>query len=162
MTVKILQRGNKVLRGMAKEVLPKEIKGLKIKALIKKMERALSENKEGVAIAAPQVNEPLRLFIIAKKIFGQEILLPNLIFINPIIKKISKKKNPMNEGCLSVAGYYGNVKRAERLTVEALDENGKKFSLNISGLLAQIVQHEIDHLNGILFIDKTKDIQKLT
>ncbi len=162
MAVKILQKENKILRATAKEVAVKDIKGKEIKNLIKKMEIALLENKEGVAIAAPQVGESLRIFIIAKRIFGQEIPIPNFVFINPIIKKISKKKNPMNEGCLSVANYYGNVKRAERLTVEAVDQNGKKFSFSFSGILAQIVQHEIDHLNGVLFIDKVEDLQKLT
>jgi peptide deformylase len=161
MMIKIVQKGNKLLRGAAKSVSIKEIKSKEIKNIVKKMEKALLENKEGVAIAAPQIGEPLRIFVIAKKIFGENILLPKLVFINPVIKNISKKKSLMNEGCLSVSGYYGNVQRAERLKIEALDENGKKFGLVVSGLLAQIVQHEVDHLNGILFTDKAINLEKI-
>lgn len=86
--------------------------------------------------------------------------LPAAAFINPAIVKISKKIKLLEEGCLSVNGFYGKVKRADKLTVEALDENGKKISRNCSGLLAQIIQHEVDHLNGILFIDKAEDLKK--
>jgi len=159
--VQIDNNDNNVLRQIAKEIPPDQIKTKKIRSLIKKMEEALKENKEAVAIAAPQIGESLRIFVIAKKILGQELPFPRFVFINPVIKKISKKKNSMPEGCLSVRGYYGEVKRAKSLIVEALDENGEKFSLNASGFFAQIIQHEVDHLNGILFIDKAVKMEEL-
>ena len=83
------------------------------------------------------------------------------VFINPIITKISKEKKMMEEGCLSVRYLYGEVNRAQKVTVSAFDEQGNKIVSGASGLLAQIFQHEIDHLNGILFIDKAKYLEEI-
>lgn len=155
--IKIIQKENKILRQKAKEVPIKEIESKKIKKFISRMKEVLAESKDGVAIAAPQIGEPLQIFIIK--------LTPDVgfkVFINPKIKKISKKKQIVPEGCLSVEGVYGAIKRAEKLTVEAYDEKGKKFTRGASGLLAQIIQHEMDHLNGILFIDKASKLEKIT
>ncbi len=151
-------KDNKILRQKAKEVAQKEIGGKKIKDILRRMEEILAESKEGVALAAPQIGEPLQIFI-AKK------LTPDVgfnVFINPQIKNFSKKKQIVPEGCLSVEGVYGAIKRAEKLTVEAYDEKGKKFTRGASGLLAQIIQHEMDHLNGILFVDKAIKLEKIT
>lgn len=143
----------------------KEIGGKKIKDILRRMEEILAESKEGVALAAPQIGEPLQIFIVKET---KEAVKPPLggftakpiVFINPKIKKISKKKQILPEGCLSVEGVYGAIKRAEKLTVEAYDEKGRKFTRGASGLLAQIIQHEMDHLNGILFIDKASKLEK--
>ncbi len=143
----ILQKGNKILKESAKEVEIKNIKTKKIKNVLEKMIKALNENENAVAIAAPQIGEPLRIFIVS-------LFKTFFIFINPIIKKISKKKQIVSEGCLSVKGIYGAIKRAEKLTVEAYNEKGEKFTRSASGFLSQIIQHEIDHLNGVLFIEK--------
>lgn len=147
----------------------KEIGSKKIKDILRRMEEMLAGNKEGVALAAPQIGEPLQIFIIADVFQGESLETkdspkkkPPMIFINPIIKKISKKKQIVPEGCLSVEDVYGAIKRAEKLTVEAYDEKGKKFTRGASGLLAQIIQHEMDHLNGILFIDKAIKLEKIT
>lgn len=171
MTVKIIQKNSKILRGVAKEVAVKDIGSAKIKKIIRKMDEALASKKEGVAIAAPQIGESLRIFIIdgnvwqlREKITEQKQELPQkppVVFINPVIKKMSKKKQDVYEGCLSMDKFYGTLKRAEKATIEALDENGKKFVYGAAGLLAQIIQHEIDHLNGVLFIDKTKKLEKI-
>lgn len=163
--MKIVQKENKVLRQVAKEVPVKEITGGKIKNLIKKMSTVLSLAENGVALAAPQIGESLRVFIIDKNALlsrdkeGKKKTDP-WVFINPVIKKISKKKQDVGEGCLSVEGVFGTMKRADKLSVEAYDENGKKFTRGASGLLAQIIQHETDHLNGILFIDKAETIER--
>jgi len=174
MKVKILQKGNKVLKEIAKEVPFQEIKGKKIKNVLKKMAEALAEKKEGVAIAASQIGEPLRIFIVDRNVWelkegafaqGKKEQLskkPPVVFINPVIKKISKKKQIVFEGCLSVERVYGALRRPEKLTIEALDENGKKFTTGASGLLAQIIQHEMDHLGGILFTDKAIKLEKVT
>jgi peptide deformylase len=172
MKIKIVQKDNKILRMTAKEVPFQEIKGKKIKNILRKMAEALAEKKEGVAIAAQQIGEPLRVFIVdgnvwelKEKMFNQKEPLPKkppVVFINPIIKKISKKKQIVYEGCLSVERIYGTLKRPEKLTIEALDENGKKFVIGAAGLLAQIIQHEMDHLNGILFTDKAIKLEKIT
>lgn len=161
----IIKKGNKVLRKVAEEITAEEISSPKTKNIINRMIKTMSESKDGVALAAPQIGESVRIFIIDgniwKKIPKEEKILSPIIFINPVIKKISKKKITLEEGCLSVAGISGIIKRSEKLTVEALDENGKKFIRGVSGLLAQIIQHEMDHLNGVLFIDKAIEIRKM-
>jgi peptide deformylase len=83
------------------------------------------------------------------------------VYINPLIIKSSKDKKNMEEGCLSCRWWYGKSKRASRVTIEALDQDGNHFTQDASGLLAQIFQHEIDHLNGILFIDHAKDLKEI-
>ena len=160
---KILQKENSILRKVAQEVPIKEIGSAKIKKIIKEMTEALANEPEGVALAAPQIGYGLRLFIVAKhKLSQEENPLPGgplaggefLIFINPKILKTSQKKVFLKEGCLSLTGIYKEIWRKEKALIEAYDENGKKFRRGASGLLAEIIQHEIDHLNGILFIDK--------
>jgi peptide deformylase len=84
----------------------------------------------------------------------------DLVFINPVISKLSREKHEVPEGCLSVRWLYGKTIRSKKVTVTAYDENGKKFIRGASGLLAQIFQHETDHLKGILFIDYAKDIKE--
>lgn len=170
--IKIVQKGNRVLGATAKEVPVEEIKGKKIKEVLKKMTEALAEKNDGVAIAAPQIGESLRIFAVDRNVWlfkerafkeGEKQMSPKLplIFINPIIKKISRKKQLVNEGCLSVKNIYGSLKRAEKITIEAFDENGKKNIIGASGLLAQILQHEIDHLNGVLFTDKAIKLERV-
>lgn len=171
MKIKIVQKDNKILREIAKEVAVKDIGSKKIKNILKKLAEALAEKREGVAIAASQIGEPLKIFIIdgnvwklKEKIIEHKEELSKkqpIVFINPVIKKISKKKQMVYEGCLSVERVYGTLKRSEKLTVEALDENGKKFVVGAAGLLAQIIQHEMDHLGGILFTDKAIKLEKL-
>lgn len=166
---KIVQRDAKVLRGIAKEVPLKEITSPKTQKIIQEMKVALASQDDGVAIAAPQIGYPLRIFVVSGKV---ENIMKNIddpkaplpedtVFINPIIKKISKEKKFVDEGCLSVRYLYGKVKRSTRATVEAYDENGKKKTVGGSGILAQIFQHETDHLDGILFIDKAKNLEDI-
>ena len=174
--VLIVQNGDKVLRKISKEVPISSITKPKIQEVISMMNTALDSQYDGVAIAAPQIGASLRIFIVSGKIFDEnfiqgKILPPgnqyskknhqNLIFINPIFKKTSKDRKLMVEGCLSVRPLYGKVRRATRTTVEAYNEFGEKFTKDASGLLAHIFQHEIDHLDGILFIDKAKDLQEI-
>jgi len=159
---------NPVLRDFAEQVPLEEIKSVKIKKIIEDMKNALAREEEGVAIAAPQIGIPLRIFVVSKKIFqlidaaksGKDAF-DDMVFINPEIIKLSKEKEVMEEGCLSVRDYYGKIKRAAKATVRAYDENGNIFERGGSRLLAQIFQHEIDHLNGILFTDSAKDVQKI-
>ena len=180
--IDIVQKEHKVLRQHAKPVLLQEIKGEKIKKILTHMKEALDSQDDGIAIAAPQINVPLRIFLVSKKIHQieeDERKIPAqvikekenvpqnnkkkkyLVFINPEIIKLSKKKYWVPEGCLSVRWLYGKVARADKATVRAYDEQGKAFTRGASGLLAQVFQHEIDHLNGELFIDKAKDIEEL-
>ena len=159
---RILQRENKVLRAQAKSVSLKDIDSKKLANIIKQMSQALHAEEDGVALAAPQIGESLRLFIVRGDILAlNKNPKPDLVFINPEIIKASKNKKQVEEGCLSIRWLYGRVKRSEKVTVRAYDETGRKFERGASGLLAQIFQHEIDHLNGVLFIDKAENVQAL-
>ena len=101
---------------------------------------------QGLGLSGPQVGKPLRL-IVAR---GDNVLLQ---IANPEIVR-SKGEEIGDEGCLSLPGYYGSVSRASQITIQGLDRNGKHFRRKFVGLLARVIQHEIDHLNGILFTDK--------
>lgn len=158
--VKIFQKGEKILKEKAKEVPVEEIKSKKFQTIIKKMEKAVWENDDALAVAAPQVGESWQITVISEWALNTESQKPktefkNMVFINPQIIKTSKDKKIFPEGCLSAPNTFGNVARAEKVKIEAYDENGKKFIRGASGLFSQTIQHEIDHLNGILFIEKT-------
>ncbi|MEK7208595.1 MAG: peptide deformylase [Patescibacteria group bacterium] len=84
-----------------------------------------------------------------------------LTFINPVITKLSREKTLVDEGCLSVRPLYGKVKRSKKAAIQAYDEHGKRFTRGASGLLAQIFQHECDHLDGVLFTDKASNLREL-
>ena len=163
MIKKIVQTGDSVLREQAKEVPLKEIGSAKLNKIIAEMNSSLDICEDGVALAAPQIGVSLRIFVVSHKVLpkraGQEQ--PNQVFINPIIKKISEKKVAMEEGCLSVRFIYGRTKRANQVLVEAYNEKGHKFARQGSGLMAQIFQHEIDHLDGVLFIDKATNLEEV-
>jgi peptide deformylase len=173
--ISIVQSEDPVLRKIAKEVPIADITKPKIKKIIADMIAALNKQSDGVAIAAPQIAVSLRIFVVSGRIFDEDFIRgkgttqndlygkprqKNLVFINPVLKKISKDKKLLSEGCLSVRPIYGKVRRATRATVEAYDETGKKVVKAASGLLAHIFQHETDHLDGILFIDKAKDMHE--
>lgn len=168
--INILQKDCPILREISKPILKEEIDSKEIKKIISDLQKAIDSQADAVAISAIQIGKPVRLFVISKRIFkiveeltGGEIKdKKDLIFINPKIMKMSKDKQLIEEGCLSVRYIYGKVSRSSKVTVEYLDENGKKFSRGFSGLFAQVVQHENDHLDGILFIDKAVDIQEIT
>jgi peptide deformylase len=153
----IVQSPHKTLRGIAQEIPIPDISSQKIKKIIEEMKIALYEQDDGVAIAAPQINQPLRIFIVSKKAIPKA--LDDIIFVNPTIVRLGKKKEAMSEGCLSVRWKYGLVKRSLTATVKAYNEQGNEFVMAGRGLLAQIFQHETDHLNGILFIDKATNVE---
>ena len=153
MNSSILQKNDPILRKNAEPV--KDF--TKLKSIISRMAEALFKEPDGIGIAAPQIGAGLKIFLVAQDIPKHKYL----VFINPELKKRSQKKHKDVEGCLSIRGYYGEVVRSEKIIIEYLDEYGKKHSRGASGLLARVVQHEIDHLNGILFIDKAKKIQKI-
>ncbi|MCK5286145.1 MAG: peptide deformylase [Candidatus Pacebacteria bacterium] len=159
--VEVLQKGNPILEKIAKEIPLDAITGPEIKNTISQMKEILRNTDDALALAAPQIGESIRMFIISKKIFGEcNDDKEDLIFINPKIIKTSKNKNWAEEGCLSVRGVYGEVERFEKATIKAYDEEGKQFTFGGSGLLAQAFQHETDHLDGILFTEKTRNLRE--
>ena len=150
------------LRQISREIRKNEFGGKDLKEIISTMKKALSREDDGVAIAAPQIGLPLRIFVVSELAYLPDAKWKPLVFINPIITKSSKKHAEMHEGCLSVRWIYGKTTRAVSVTVEAYDENGNKFSFGATGLIAHIFQHEIDHLDGILFIDHGFDLEEFT
>ncbi len=171
---KIVQKSDEVLRKTVKEIPVSLIKTPKIQKILKEMSEALKSQDDGVAIAAPQIGYSLSIFVVSGKIFDKDFLTgknlsttpkekkdyKDMVFINPLISKLSKEKDWLPEGCLSVRWLYGKTLRSTKATVTAYDENGKKFTRGASGLLAQIFQHETDHLKGVLFIDHATDIKE--
>ena len=168
----IVQAQDPILRKKAAVVAKKDIGSKKILGVIDRMKKALSKEDFGVAIAAPQIGESLRIFIIAGKAFvsdedtkgfdekERKKTLPDMVFINPELLRVSKKTKEMSEGCLSVRGKYGTVMRHEKAAIKALDESGKSFTYQGSGLIGHIFQHELDHLEGILYTDKTVRLEE--
>jgi peptide deformylase len=166
-----------VLRGNAKTIPLTKIASLEIRQIIHQMTYALDGESGGVAIAAPQIGVPLRIFIVSRRAFTianeekakkDNTPIPtntpdkDMVCINPEITKLSKRRVRVPEGCLSVRWKYGDTMRHEKATLVAYDEKGKRFTYGGSGLIAQIFQHETDHLNGILFVDHATNIETLT
>ena len=159
---------NPALREMASPIPVAEISSPRIRSLIADMRHLLSQEKHGVAIAASQVGEPLQLFVVSGEALAERDsdddskarpkTQPDQVYINPQLIKLSRTKMEKHEGCLSIRGYWGMVPRADKATVVAYDEHGKKFTRGASGFLAHIFQHEIDHLNGILYTDRAKTL----
>ena len=142
--IRIYKLGEEVLREKA---APIEKVTDEIKTLIGDMFETMVE-ANGVGLAAPQVGKKLRLFV---AVADDDV---KRVFINPQIVSTSEEVGDYEEGCLSIPGVYETIRRPVRVTVQALDENGKPFTLEADGLLARIIQHETDHLDGILFIDR--------
>lgn len=163
---KATQAGNPIIRKKSSEVKDKDI----VSQIIKKIVRDLTDSMRFhglVGMAAPQIGVNLRIFVTeirkTKVRRKQKKIDPLRVYINPRILSSSKKQSSGYEGCGSVAfaQLFGPVKRAETLVVEAYDEQRRKFKVKATGLLARVIQHELDHLTGILFIDKVGNTKKL-
>jgi peptide deformylase len=161
---KLVPQHHPALHEIAQAVPRDAILSPKIQKVIKDMRDALhSYNVEGffgVAIAAPQIGVPLRIFLVEdmNPERDKKESVPTLVAINPALVKVSKKKKIVGEGCLSVPDSYGAVNRSLQATIRAYDEHGKSYERGASGLLAQIFQHECDHLDGILFVDRAEKV----
>lgn len=152
--MKIIQNPNQILRKKTEEV--KEIDS-KIKDIIAKMKKVLRSSPVAVALAAPQIGISKKIIITGYKPKEKDAeIIPKLCLINPKIISLSAEKIKDDEGCLSLMDeeIRGNVERAKKIQIEALDENGKNQKIKAKGFFARVLQHEIDHLNGVLFIDK--------
>jgi len=122
-----------------------------IMELVSDMKKTMYENK-GIGLAANQVGLNMQLFVIDEKI-AEENNAPS-VYINPVITSHSREKIDMEEGCLSISDYFDEIKRSKKIMIKATDENGKKFKIKARGMLARILQHEFDHLNGVLIDGK--------
>ncbi len=161
MIKEIVQDPHPALRNPAQKVDVEKITSQEIQELIQDMHDSLATQKDGVALAAPQISVEKQIFIVAPFIF-ENPKEEHLVYINPKILSSSKKTSLKHEGCLSCRWKVGEVKRNEEIEIEAYDENGNKFTQATDGLLAHIYQHETDHFNGVLFIDKAKNLRDMT
>jgi peptide deformylase len=127
-----------------------------IKQLAKDMEETMKEGN-GIGLAAPQIGVSKKIITVETDYRNRKVL----AFINPKIVKKSRKKAVDTEGCLSFPGIYIEIKRAEEVEVKAKDINGRKIRLKASGLLARTFQHEIDHINGIVFYQRLNPIKRI-
>ncbi len=158
---KLVPENHPVLHAIAEEVTPEEITNGTIAKLVRDMKQALHgysvDGFTAVAIAAPQIGVSKRVFIIEDQSKDRDAL-PSFVAINPQIIKFSKKTHEVGEGCLSIPEYYGLVKRSTNVTLRAQDEHGNWFERGAGSLLAQIIQHEYDHLDGILFTERASKV----
>lgn len=148
--MKIILAGDPILKQVA-EPVTKFDKDLKY--LVEQMKKTMYE-ANGVGLAAPQVAVSRRIFVADDGESGFSE------YINPVWEPVGEEKNIDVEGCLSVPDLYGEVERYSEVTVKYQDKHGKKHQKKVSGLLARCVQHETDHLNGILFIEKAISLHK--
>ena len=157
----LVPENHPALHAIAEELTAEDFANGAVKKLIKDLRHGLKTYKvdgfTAVAIAAPQIGVSKRLFIIEDQSQDRDAL-PSLVAINPQIIKFSKKTHEVGEGCLSIPDYYGLVKRSTNVTLRAQDENGQWYERGAGGLLAQIIQHEYDHLDGILFTDRAEKV----
>jgi len=149
----IITDGHPTLRKVAKRVDPKEISDPLFQQLIDDMFETMYA-APGVGLAAPQINVSKRLFVM--DVHDEEH--DPAVVINPKIE-LAEEEIELTEGCLSVPGYVGEITRYQHVAVSGLDRNGDKIRLEGEGLFAQCLQHEIDHLNGVLYIDKAKNVR---
>ena len=145
--MKIYKLGEEVLREKCTDVLPEEINDSFRATLEEMFTTMISAN--GVGLAAPQVGIAKRFFVVMADDETRRV------FINPVITKTSGDLVEYEEGCLSIPGVYEKIMRPSKISVSALDENGKKFVIeDATDLLARVIQHEYDHLDGVLYIDR--------
>ncbi len=150
---------NPILHKRSSDIDPKEISGKEMQKFVKDMVDTMYA-KDGVGLAAVQVGVGKQLCVIAKE-YNELTKRKCLTLINPTWVKLSSKTAWDEEGCLSVPGIYGKVKRYTKIKVKALDEHGKELEFIAEDFFARIIQHEADHLNGTLFIEKAKDLRKI-
>ncbi len=152
MKLQVLTNPNEKLRKISRPVTDEELQSDETQKLIDNMIETMAE-ENGVGLAAPQVGEHMRI-LIAQTQNGAEA------FINPKIISRSRRTMESQEGCLSIPGVWGIVERSKTVKIKAKNRSGEPVRLKASGLASVIFQHEIDHLNGILFIDRAKKIQE--
>ena len=150
--LEIYRLGDRVLRQPAKRIAKVDAE---IKQLIREMLQTMY-SADGIGLAAPQTAVNKQLIVIDCD--PEEAATPPLILINPVVKQESRDLSVTQEGCLSIPGVYLDVKRPAAIEVSYKDEHGRPQKLSATGLLACCIQHEIDHLNGVLFVDRVENV----
>jgi peptide deformylase len=156
--LKVARMGHPVLRQKARALDPTEVRTPGFQKLIDDMIETMVEY-EGIGLAAPQVHEPVRLFVAGIEGTGDDLKI--VPFVNPVITPIGDELAEDWEGCLSIPDLRGRVLRAREVVVNALDRRGKPFEMALRNYPARVVQHETDHLDGVLFLDRMTTLESL-
>ena len=157
----LVPENHPALHTIAEEITAEEFSDGTVNKLIKDLKAALKtysvDGYTAVAIAAPQIGVSKRLFLVEDQSTDRDAL-PSFVAINPTITKTSRRTHVVGEGCLSIPDRYGEVRRHKNVTMRARNEQNESYEKGAGGLLAQIIQHECDHLDGILFTDRAERI----
>ena len=157
--LKIARMGHPVLRAPARPLDPSEIGKPAIQRLIDDMFDTMREY-EGIGLAAPQVHQGLRLFVAG--VDDPDSSLPLIVMINPVVEPVGSAVDEDWEGCLSVPDVRGRVPRPVDIRVTAFDRTGRRVAMTADGFPARVIQHETDHLDGVLFLDRMRSFASLT
>lgn len=132
-----------------------------VRALVKEMFEIMAD-EEGIGLAAPQVGESLRIFVTGERASDDgDLNVPARAFINPVLKSLEGALEPHDEGCLSLPGIRGQIRRPTKVTIEATDLEGRPFTLTSEAFCARVWQHEFDHLEGIMIIDRMSMLDRI-
>ncbi len=165
--LKVARLGHPVLRAVAQPIAAADIASPRIQSLIDDMFETMREYS-GIGLAAPQVHESVRVFVagLRRLPIGEDVSeddeMPLMALINPEISMVGRTRSEDWEGCLSIPDIRGRVPRAREIHVRAFDRTGAPIEFRASGLSARVIQHENDHLDGVLFFDRMRSLETLT
>ncbi len=157
--LKVARMGHPVLRQRARVLEPTEVRTPAFQKLVDDMMETMYEY-EGIGLAAPQVPESVRLFVAGVEGSGENLKV--VPFVNPVIEALTTELAEDWEGCLSIPDLRGKVPRPREVRIRALDRRGKPFEMTLKNYPARVVQHETDHLDGVLFLDRMASFETLT
>jgi peptide deformylase len=163
MILKVARIGHPVLRRPARDLTKDELRSADLQRLLDDMEETMHEY-DGVGLAAPQVHLGLRLAVIEVPASDERARegVPFTVLINPRLTPLGEETVTGWEGCLSIPDLRGVVPRLTRLRLDALDHRGKPFSVEAGGFFARVIQHECDHLDGRVYLDRMEDMRSLS
>jgi len=164
--LKVAHLGNPVLRKIAAKVDPAALAAPDMQRFLDDMVDTMREY-DGIGLAAPQVHVSQQIAVIEGRLLGDDPKLPDLardllFIVNPVVQVRSERSVAGDEGCLSVPGLRGKVMRAREVDVEAFDRHGRMQRFTATGWFARVIQHEVDHLGGKVYLDRMKDLTTLT
>ncbi|HEX9708619.1 MAG TPA: peptide deformylase [Candidatus Thermoplasmatota archaeon] len=161
--LKVARIGHPVVRAEARSVPPAKIRSPEIQRLIDDMEETMHEY-DGVGLAAPQVHVGLRLAVLEVPPSDEraEDAVPFTVLVNPVLKPLVEARLVAFEGCLSVPELRGQVPRFQKVRLEALDRKGRPYVIEAQGFFARVIQHECDHLDGRVYLDRMTDLRSLS